>query len=181
VSVAPSTAGDRRLSLTAGGVYRTFVSSGGIQAWGGAVDARRASRSGRWSVGLGVEIAGGDQPTRIGATSALLASARASGGARISLVRDRLALAFDLGARAGAARLSGDAADANVVASTVLRPWAGPVAAVTAQLSPSWLCLALAAEAGWAAVSASGVVDGGPALAAHGPWLAISVGVGFRR
>jgi hypothetical protein len=171
---------DRRLSLVAGGVYRTFISSAGIHAWGGALDARRASRSRRWSVGIGFEIAGDDQSARIGQVSALLGSARASAGAQISLARDRLALSFDLGGRAGAARLSGHSDDPNVIASTVVRPWAGPVVTVTAQLGLSWFCAVIAAEAGWAAVSASGLVNDGPALEAHGPWHALSLGVGFR-
>jgi hypothetical protein len=170
---------DRPLSLTAGGVYRTFFSSGGVDAWGGEVDARRASRDGRWSVGLGAEIASGDHSTSVGQTSALLVSASAEAGARI--VRDRLTLSFDLGGRVGAARLSGQTGDPNVVGSTVVHPWAGPVAAVRADLGLSWFCAQIAAEAGWAAVSASGLVNGGTVLAASGPWLAISLGFGGRR
>jgi hypothetical protein len=170
-----------RLFLTAGGVYRTFLANGGVDAWGGVLDARRASRDGRWSVGLGVELAGGERSTAIGETSALLASARASAGARVGLARERLTLFIDLGARAGAARMSGHANDPNVIASSVVHPWAGPVAALRAELGLSWFCAEIAAEGGWAAVSASGLVSQGTTLAVSGPWLAISLGVGTRR
>jgi hypothetical protein len=176
---SPSTDG-RRLSLAVGAVYRTFQSDGGVHAWGGALDARRASPGGRWSVGVGVEIAGAGQSTKVGQTSALLASARASAGLQVGLARDRLRLSFDLGARAGAARLSGRSDDPNILAATVLRPWAGPVAMLRAGLGPSWFGAEIVAEGGWAAVSVSGVVSGGPALAVNGPWLAISLGVGTR-
>jgi hypothetical protein len=50
-----------------------------------------------------------------------------------------------------------------------------------AELGLSWFCAEIAAEGGWAAVAASGNVDGGPVLAASGPWLALSLGVGQRR
>ena len=172
---------DRRLFLTAGGVYRAFLSNGGVDAWGGALDAWRASRDGRWSIGLGAELSEGDHATSIGQTSALLVSARASAGVRVGLARDRLALSFELGARGGAARLSGRAANQSVIASTMVRPWGGPAATVRADLGLSWFCAEIAAEGGWAAVSASGLVNNAPALAASGPWLAISLGVGGRR
>ena len=154
----------------------------GIQAWGGALDARRASQSGRWSVGLGF----GDRGRRpvdahrpdLGAPR-LGARERWECGSRSRAIGSRWP--STLGGRAGAARLSGHAGDPGVVASTVVRPWAGPVAAVTAQVGLSSFCAAIAVEVGWAAVSASGLVDDGPALAAHGPWLAIGLGVGIRR
>jgi hypothetical protein len=145
------------------------------------LDARRAARDGRWSVGLGVEIAGADRSTTIGQTSALLASARASAGLRVPFARDRLALSVDLGARGGAARLSGRADGPNVLASTVVRPWAGPVATLRAELGLSWFCAEITAESGWAAIAASGLVNNGAALATSGPWLAISLGIGARR
>ena len=176
----PSPPGDRRLSLTAGWVYRTFLTSGGVEAWGGVLDGRRASQGGRWSVGLGVEVAGDARSTSIGEASALLASLRASAGGRVPLAGDRLVLSLDAGGRAGIVRLSGHAAS-NVLASTVVRPWAGPVATVRALVGVSWFCAEIAAEAGWAAVSASGRVNAGAALATSGPWLAISLGLGSRR
>jgi hypothetical protein len=169
-----------RLLFTAGPVYRTFVSSAGIDAWGGALDARHSSRDGRWSAGADVEIAGGERSTTLGQTSALLVSARASAGVRVALTRDRLALGFDVGARAGAARMSGRAGNANVLASTAAHPWAGPLSAARIELGLSWFCAQLAAEAGWAAVSTSGIANGGTALAASGPWLAILLSVGVR-
>lgn len=171
---------ERRLSLTAGSVYRTFLSSGGISAWGGVLDARHAAPGGRWSIGFGFEIAGADRSTSIGQTSALLASARVGAGMRVGLAGDRLALSFDLGARGGAVRLSGSADDPNVIGSTAVHPWGGPAATVGAELDLSWFCVGIAAEAGWAAVSASGLVDGGSALAASGPWLSIALAVGAR-
>jgi hypothetical protein len=161
-------------------VYRAFLSKAGIHAWGAELDARRASRSQHWAADVGVEIASDGHATAIGQTSALLASARASAGARIGLAADRLALSFDLGGRVGAARLSGHAGDPNVLASTVVRPWAGPVATVTAQVNRSLFCVQFVAEAGWAAVAASGLVNDGPTLAASGPWLAISLSGGVR-
>jgi hypothetical protein len=180
-TASPPTVESHRLFLTAGAVYRTFFSSGGIDAWGGTLDARRASRDGRWSTGVDVEIAGADRSTTIGQTSVLLASARASAGTRVSLARDRFAFAFDLGARGGLARMSGRANDASVAASTAVHPWAGPVASLRAEVALFWFCAGIAAEGGWAAVSASGIVNGGPALAASGPWLALSLSVGARR
>jgi hypothetical protein len=169
------------LFLTVGGVYRTFFSNGGVHAWGGALDARRASRGGRWSIGLGVEIADGERSTIIGQTSALFASASATAGVRARLAADRLALSFEIGGRGGAVRMSGQADNPSVIGSTVIHPWAGPVATLRAELGLSWFCAEIAAEGGWAAVAASGNVDGGPVLAASGPWLALSLGVGQRR
>jgi hypothetical protein len=177
---APATPPEHRLSLTAGAVYRAFLADAGIHAWGAELDARRASRSQRWGADLGVEIASDGHATSIGQTSALLASARLTAGARVRLAADRLALSFDLGGRVGAARLSGVTRDPNVVASTVVRPWAGPVATVTAQLTRYLFCVQFAAEAGWAAVAASGLVNEGPTLAASGPWLAISLSGNIR-
>ena len=171
----------RRLVLTAGFVYRTFLSTGGVDAWGGVMDGRRSSRDGRWSVGAGLEIAGSDRSTALGETSAFLTSARASAGMRIPVARDRITMSMDVGARGGAARLSGRADASNVTASAVVRPWAGPVATVRAEVGVSWFCAEIVAESGWAAVSASGLVNQGPALATSGPWLAFSVGVGARR
>jgi hypothetical protein len=176
----PPPSDGHRLFLTAGAVYRTFLSSAGIDAWGGALDARRASRDGHWLGGVGVEIAVSERSTSIGQTSAVLGSARASAGGRVALAHDRLALSVDVGGRVGLARLSGHAADPNVVASTVVSPWAGPVATVRAQVGVSWFCAEIAAEGGWAAVSASGLVNTAAAVAASGPWLAISLGVGSR-
>jgi hypothetical protein len=180
-SPSPSPLDGRRLAVTAGAVYRSFLSSGGVSAWGGVMDARRASRDERWSAGLDVEIAGAERSTSIGQTSALLVSARASAGGRVRAAGDRLALSADLGVRGGAVRLSGRADDPNVLGATVVHPWAGPVATLRAELGLSWFCAAIAAEGGWAAVSASGIVNKGPALAASGPWLAISLAVGGRR
>jgi hypothetical protein len=172
---------ERRLSVTAGWVYRTFLTPGGVAAWGGTLDGRRALEGGRWSLGLGVEVAHDDRSTGVGQTSALLGSARASAGGRVALAGDRLALSFDVGGRVGVVRLSGDAADPNVVASTVIRPWAGPVATVRAQVGVSWFYAEIGAEGGWAAVSAQGIVNAAAALAASGPWLAISLGIGSQR
>jgi hypothetical protein len=180
-TAAPAPVDGRRLYLTAGWVYRAFLSRGGVHAWGGVLDARRASPTGRWSAGLGLEIASAERSTNLGQTSALLASARASAGARVRLASNRLGLSFDLGARAGIVRLSGRADDPNVLTSTVVSPWAGPVATLRTDLCLSWFCAETAAEAGWAAVAVSGLVNGGPTLAASGPWLAITLGVGTRR
>lgn len=179
--VSPPPPDDRRLSLTAGWVYRTFLTPGGVHAWGGMLDGRRASQGGRWSVGLGVEVVGDERSTSIGQTSALLGSARVSAGGRVPLAGDRLVLSFDLGGRVGFVRLSGDADERNEGATTVVHPWAGPVWTLRAQVGVSWFCAEIAAEAGWAAVSASGLVNGAPALAASGPWLAITLGLGSRR
>ena len=170
----------RRLSLTAGWVYRTFLTPGGVQAWGGMLDGRRASQGGRWSVGLGLEVVGDERSTSIGQTSALLGSARVSAGGRVPLAGDRLALSFDVGGRVGFVRLSGHADERNEGPTTVVRPWAGPVATLKAQFGVSWFCAEIAAEAGWAAISASGLVNGAAALAVSGPWLAISLGLGSR-
>ena len=169
----------RRLSLKAGWVYRTFLTTGGVQAWGGTLDGRRASQDERWSAGVGVEIARDEQSTSLGQTSAMLASARASVGTRV-LAGDRLALALDLDARGGIVRLSGTSDVPNVDAATVVRPWAGPALTLRAQAGASWFFAEIAAEAGWAAVSASGLVNGGANLAASGPWLALSLGLGSR-
>jgi len=169
----------RRLSLTAGWVYRTFLTAGGVQAWGGTLDGRRASQDGRWSAGVGVELARDEQATSIGQTSALLASARASAGMRV-LAGDRFALALDLDARGGIVRLAGSSDVPNVDAAAVVRPWAGPAVTLRAQAGASWFYAQIAAEAGWAAVSASGLVNAGATLAASGPWLALSLGLGSR-
>lgn len=170
-----------RLSLTAGGVYRTFLADGGVDAWGGVIDGLRVSRDGRWSIGLGVEVSGGERSTSIGQTSALLASARVSGGMRIPLASDRFALDLDVGARGGIVRMSGNASVPNVDAFTVVAPWAGPVATLRAQVGVSSFCAEIAAEGGWAAVSKQGLVGSGTSLAIAGPWLAISLGLGSRR
>ena len=69
----------------------------------------------------------------------------------------------------------------DVDAFTVVRPWAGPVATLRAQLGLSWFCAEIAAEGGWAAVAHRGLVNGEAVLAASGPWLAISLGIGGRR
>jgi len=88
---------------------------------------------------------------------------------------------LDVGARAGGARLSGrSVGDPDVQGSTVVRPWAGPIVALTGQLGVSWLCLQFSAEGGWAAVSATGLVNEERALAASGPWVALSLGAGVR-
>jgi hypothetical protein len=162
-------------------VYRTFLSSAGIHAWGGALDARRAWRDGGWSSGLDVEMAGTERSTSIGQASALLASLRASAGARAPFAGERIVLAVDVGVRGGAALLSGRSDDPNVLAATAVHPWAGPIAELRAELALSWFCAVIAAEGGWAAVAAIGNVNNGPALAADGPWLAISLGIGTRR
>jgi hypothetical protein len=172
---------ERRLSLTAGWVYRTFLASGGVQAWGGMLDGRRASQGGSWSAALGLELVADERSTDIGQTSALLGSARASAGGRVPLAGDRLVLSFDVGGRVGFVRLSGHADPRNIGPTTFVNPWAGPVATLRAQFGVSWFCAEIAAEAGWAAVSANGLVNGGAALAASGPWLAISLGLGSRR
>lgn len=172
---------NRRLSLTAGWVYRAFLTTGGVQAWGGTLDGRRALRDGRWSAGLGVELAHDERATSIGETSALLASARASAGLCVPLIPDRVALYLDVGARGGIVRMSGKASVPHVDAFTVVDPWAGPAATLRAQVGLSWFLAEIAAETGWAAVSKSGLVNGGAFLAASGPWLAISLGIGSRR
>jgi len=177
---APAAAEDRRLSLSASGVYRAFVAPAGLHAWGGALDGRRASAGGGWSLGFGLEVASGERSASLGQTSALLASARATAGARGRPGAGPLALSFEVGARGGVARLAGRSGDSDVLASTVVRPWAGPVAVVAAQLGVGWFCTELATEAGWAAVSATGLVNDGSALAASGPWIALSLGVGIR-
>ncbi len=169
----------RRLSLKAGWVYRTFLTTGGVQAWGGTLDGRRASQDQRWSAGAGVELARDEQSTSLGQTSALLASARASVGTRL-LAGDRFALALDLDARGGIVRLSGSSDVAGVDAYAGVHPWAGPALTLRAQAGASWFFAEVAAEAGWAAVSASGLVNGGANLAASGPWLALSLGLGSR-
>jgi hypothetical protein len=177
---APAPPPARRLSLTAGWVYRTFLTTGGVQAWGGTLDGRRASQDGRWAAAVGVEIARDDQSTSLGQTSALLASAHASAGGHVPLARDRFLLSLDLGARAGIVRLAGSTDVANVDASTVFRPWAGPAARLRARAGASWFYAEIGVEAGWAAVSARGLVNAGAALAASGPWLALSLGLGSR-
>jgi len=169
------------LSLTANAVYRAFLSSGGIHAWGGALDALRAPGKGRWLLGAGVEIAGADARANLGRTSALLASARASAGMRVRVVGDWMAVAFAVGARVGAVRLAGHSDAPTVLSSTVIRPWGGPVASATTELGVSRFCAQITLEGGWAAVAASGIVSEAPVLAASGPWVAIGLGVGIRR
>ena len=114
---------------------------------------------------------GDERSTSIGQTSALLGSARLGAGGRVPLAGDRLALSFDVGGRVGFGASVGARLflEHHAPAATVLHPWAGPVATLRAQVGVSWFCAEIAAEAGWAAVSANGLVNGGAALAASGP------------
>lgn len=87
----------------------------------------------------------------------------------------------DAGVEAGWARLVGVAPSPGIVAESVARPWAGPVASVAiGRRFGEHAELALAARGGWTAVSIIGTTPAGATAALRGPWAGAALSVHYR-
>jgi hypothetical protein len=90
-----------------------------------------------------------------------------------------LGLHLGLGVRAGGLHLRGepDAAEMET-AHSGWAPWGGPMGLVTVSLAASrHLVFDLAAESGYVALEAGGLVDGVRELAVKGPWIGVHAGI----
>lgn len=166
------------IHVTAGLVHRRFSAASGVRAWGGEISYDRRFTP-RLGLAGGLELSGARRSTSSGDTTVLLFSGRVAAALRAG--GDSAAVRLEAGVRAGLARLSGSAGGPDVVALTVVRPWAGPFAGVHLLSGLRFLAVDLGVEAGAALVAASGLVNERPVLEVRGVWLAMSVGLGLRR
>ena len=175
VAALPAARG-MRLGLAA--VRRDFFAPEGFGGWGGRVAVERPLGSGRFGVALDLEVDGARRDVALGATSAWLASL--GGFATLRAAGARAGAALAIGARGGAARLEGTpAAGAGALGGVVLRPWWGPALAAAVWAGGRRLVAVAGLEAGIVARGATGLADGATVLAVDGPWLAVSLGLGF--
>ena len=177
---APPARADRSLvaaGIAISAVRREFLGGGGFGGWGGRIDLDRGF-SGRFVVGIDVEMDGGSTTVALGEASALLVSAGAFGGLRAAGAR--VAGSLSLGARVGLASLEGTpAGGAGATGGQVLRPWWGPAIAARGWLRTGPIGFVAALEAGVAARGARGLADGVTVLAVDGAWLLAGLGVRF--
>jgi hypothetical protein len=92
-----------------------------------------------------------------------------------------LTLRAGVGARAGAARVTGSAADdASVQAGSVAGFWWGPTAVISASFTPvSRLVIEIGAEGGLAVTRVRGHVGEGEDAGVTGPWFGGTFGIGL--
>jgi hypothetical protein len=90
-----------------------------------------------------------------------------------------LTLRGGLGARIGAARLSGEPADPKaVVGAAVWGPWGGPLLTLGLSAAAARLRLDLSVEAGYVVAPVAAWVGGVRAVAVEGTWCGIQLGLG---
>jgi len=167
----------RNLRLGLAGSWRTFFVEQGISVWGG--QAQLAWDIGhRWYLAADADASGARRDAGIGETSAVLVSGGAAFGLRAGT--REWAGTLGLGARVGMARLAGSTSESNVDATSVVRPWGGPLASAGVVAGFGAFALSLTAEAGYSLFTAEGLSNGASVLAVGGAWAAISAGAGFR-
>ena len=182
---APTAVGEtvpraRPTSLRIGlaGSWRTFFVGNGISAWGGQAQLGW-DLGARWHLGADLDVAGAQRNLQLGETSATVFSGSAAFGLRGE--RNNFAGMLGLGARIGMARLAGSTSEPNVSATSVIRPWGGPVASAGLVGAFGAFALTLTAEAGYSVFTAEGLSDGATVLAVGGAWAAISLGAAISR
>jgi hypothetical protein len=171
----PAVDREPRRTLYAGvaGTGRRFFAGPGLSTWGG--QARLGWILRPWHISADIEASGASRDVRLGETSALMLS----GSAAFGLIGgpDSRAFSLMLGARMGMARLAGSAADpTNVVASTVLRPWGGPMASLGFLGIFKPLAVVVAMEAGRSLFTAEAQAESATVLTIGGTWVALSLG-----
>ncbi len=166
------TARDLRIGL--GGVWRTFLVSHGVSAWGAQAQVI-VYPTARLRVPLDVEVSGARTEIEgMGRTEALLVSCGA--GLGVGIGGPRFGAGLTAGGRLGIARLSGATSRPNEVADrSVVRAWGGPAVSASLGGASETFAWALTAEAGRAVLAAEGLADRATAIAIRGFWVAISL------
>jgi hypothetical protein len=174
-----SAASTRETHIGLAGSWRTFLVEHGPSTWGGQVQA--STIVGRmWQLAADAEVTGArNEVGHLGETSALLLSCGATFGVRAG--RSRLGAGFGLGGRIGGVRLSGTSADpVRISATTVWRPWGGPMLTASFLGGFERYALTLSVEAGQSLLASEGQADGVTVISIRGPWAAIAVGASIR-
>ena len=119
----------------------------------------------------------GSTATALGEVSADLLSARLGAGGHLRV--PHVILRGGVGARFGAARLAGQAADPGTATSQALwGPFGGPLGALGLTAAAGRLRIDLGAELGYVVSPVAARVNGSRAVAIEGPWLGIQLGLG---
>lgn|GEM_PF-2198114 len=168
--VAPGTVA--RLGLAA--VWRTFPAPRGPSSWGGQIQAS-AVHGRLWRGAADVDWSTGQKTVNLGQTRATLLTFGANFG--VQRRHGNFEMGLGLGGRLGAVRLSGtSAAPARISASTVWRPWGGPMGSAHMSASFGQFTFTTVAEAGVPLLKPEGQAGSSVAIALDGPWAAIAVG-----
>jgi hypothetical protein len=167
-----------RMRLLVQGFGRHFFASRGVAVWGGGVAIDR-ELGGAGVIAADVDVGGARTSASLGAVNGLLASASLAAGLRTGAAA---VWSATVGARFGVVRLAGEPApDPFVTGRRTVRPWGGPVAAVTSSWGRGWGAVRLGVETGFAVVAAEGTANGATAAAVGGPWVAAFVAAGLQK
>jgi len=173
-TAAPSTT--VRVGLAA--VWRTFPATHGPTLWGGQVQASAVFNR-LWRGAADAELSTGQNSVSLGQTRATLLTAGANFG--VQHRRNNFEAGVGLGGRVGAVRLSGTSADpAYVSATSVWRPWGGPMTSAHVSASLGQFALTAVAEAGLPLLKPEGQAGASVAIALDDPWAAIALGASIR-
>jgi len=165
--------------LVLSGAWRTFLDDAGLSLWGAALNVDREIGR-RFDLGFDVELAsGGRSQVPFGETTGLSGSARGSFGLRGGW--RALRGVVSLGGRLGVARLVGkpQGGSAAFGGDEGARPWGGPVLSAAVLGVYHRIGLRAAAEAGYAAIGATARAEEAVVAAMRGPWINLTLGVGF--
>jgi hypothetical protein len=165
--------------LVLSGAWRTFLDDAGLSLWGAALNLDREIGR-RFDLGFDVELAsGGRSQVPFGETTGLSGSTRGSFGLRGGWRALRGVLS--LGGRLGVARLVGRTPTGSTTfeGDEVVKPWGGPVLSAALLGAHRRVGVRVAAEAGYAAIAAEGLAEGAVVAAMRGPWVNVTLGVGF--
>jgi hypothetical protein len=176
---ASPAAATREAVIGLAGIWRAFLVPSGLSAWGGRVQAN--STVGRVANLAGdAEVAGGrNQIDSMGEATALLLSCGGTIGLRGE--RSNLGASIGVGGRMGVVRLSGSSMDPiKITGATVWHPWGGPMMSASVSGALGRVALTLGAESGWSLSFADGLASGVTVISLRGPWVAFSLGGGFR-
>jgi len=149
-----------------------------LGAWGGGLRLSLACPEPRLGVDGDVSATLENEPTSLGSvrTNTWSLSLRPA----LRLDRGRWLANAGLGVRIGLARVEGSAADPNTSRGHVTAgTWGGPLVHVNLGLRLDHFVSRLGAEAGLALRGLSGTVDGREQSGVRGPWVLITLGVGW--
>jgi hypothetical protein len=153
-----------------------FLSPGML--WGVAVRAATQRPTSGWTLGVDLMAEHQQTPDALGTVVAYSGSLAVDGQyqATMGFLRLSLGAAF----RLGLAYLAGEPKDSTVQPGNGTDPWGGPAIVAAAEAMTPWQVSArLGVEAGYTWLSIRSQVEGQDSVAMYGPWLGVTLGIGY--
>ncbi len=174
----PSEKSNIEAHLGLAAAWQSFPAQHGPTLWGGQLNTSAVFNR-LWRMAANAELTTGKNAVSMGETRATLLTLGADFGVERHV--GIFAAGVGLGGRIGAVRLSGTSADpAYISATSVWRPWGGPMATAHGLASFGQVALSLTIEAGLPLLKPEGQAGSNVAIALDGPWAAIALGASIR-